>query len=335
MPPKRSSSQSNGTRCPTDTVTTGDGAGADVPVTRIESVTGLDKDVIRKWESRYGFPSPGRDENGDRLYPAEQVARLQLIRRLIGAGLRPGRIVGLELPALQEFTESILSKIEESSKIICCDDILEALVCHDLVQVKVLLKGLLFRQGLSTFVRETVASLNTVIGDAWLRGDVKVFEEHIYSEILQSIILESIGMVSGIAKPPRILLTTAPGEFHTIGLSMAHAIFALEGADCLRLGAQTPASEVAAAAGALSIDIVGLSFSLAHPARATAGYLRDLRLQLAAPVELWAGGGGVSRLRAIGGVRFMSDLDKICSALRVWRRRHKEPRAGTPGGEGL
>ena len=45
-------------------------------IAAVERDTGLSKDVLRMWERRYGFPTPERDGNGDRLYSAEQVERL-------------------------------------------------------------------------------------------------------------------------------------------------------------------------------------------------------------------------------------------------------------------
>ena len=40
-------------------------------IAAVERDTGLSKDVLRVWERRYGFPVPGRDDHGERVYPAE------------------------------------------------------------------------------------------------------------------------------------------------------------------------------------------------------------------------------------------------------------------------
>ena len=56
-------------------------------IAAVERDVGLSKDVLRVWERRYGFPVPDRDPNGERLYPAGQVLRLRLIKRLMD--LRP------------------------------------------------------------------------------------------------------------------------------------------------------------------------------------------------------------------------------------------------------
>ena len=51
-----------------------DRSGAPAPsysIAAVERDTGLSKDTLRVWERRYGFPQPGRDGAGDRVYPAE------------------------------------------------------------------------------------------------------------------------------------------------------------------------------------------------------------------------------------------------------------------------
>ncbi len=294
--------------------------GTAVPVVDVESVTGLPKGLIRKWEDRYGFPRPDRDEYGDRVYPADQVTQLQLIRRLLGGGMRPGSVVGLDLAALEQLAAAVSSPAADNNSE-SVSEVLAALRRHDLAQLSMLLRGLLCRQGLSLFVRETVTQLNVAVGDSWLRGDLKVFEEHLYTEAVQTILLESITMIGGLPDSPRLMLTTAPGELHTTGLLMANAILALERVHCIRLGAQTPVAEVATAAAACGVDIVGVSFSLAHPKRDVVTYLSDLRTRLDPAVEVWAGGGGVARLRRTNGIRFVTDLDKINLLLREWRKR--------------
>ena len=55
----------------------------------------------------------------------------------------------------------------------------------------------LMRQGLQRFVLETLTSLNHAVGDAWMRGDLAVFEEHLYTEQLQ------VALRTGINAFPR------------------------------------------------------------------------------------------------------------------------------------
>lgn len=66
-------------------------AGLRLNISAVEREAGLSKDVLRMWERRYGFPKPSRDENGERQYSAEEVAKLRAMKRLMDVGLRPAR----------------------------------------------------------------------------------------------------------------------------------------------------------------------------------------------------------------------------------------------------
>jgi MerR family transcriptional regulator, light-induced transcriptional regulator len=121
---------------------------------------------------------------------------------------------------------------------------------------------------------------------------------------------------------PRILLTTLPGEQHLLGLLMAEALFALEGAECIPLGTQTPLLEIGRAAIAHQADVVALSFSVAFPQRQIPARLLQLRMGLNPGIELWAGGSGMLRLAANDGVVAMSTLDDALAALAAWHAAH-------------
>src|SRR5688572_29753429 len=75
-------------------------------IAAVERDVGLSKDVLRVWERRYGFPVPDRDPNNERLYPAGQVLRLRLIKRLMDRGHRPGRLVTASVNELEVLAAS-------------------------------------------------------------------------------------------------------------------------------------------------------------------------------------------------------------------------------------
>ena len=154
--------------------------GKPIPISLIESETGLAKEVVRKWEARYGFPCPDRDVNGDRLYPADQVSCLRLIYRLLGAGKRPAEIVGLDLMALEQLAKKVIRTTTVANEFTHC--VMKALKAHDATSLSDLLKAQLTRQGLLLFAAETISELNNFVGDAWFRGEIKVYDEHVYAE---------------------------------------------------------------------------------------------------------------------------------------------------------
>src|SRR5690606_15844368 len=115
---------------------------------------------------------------------------------------------------------------------------------------------------------------------------------------------------------PEVMLTTLPGEMHGLGLLMVEALLALEGAQCVSLGTQTPVPDIAQAARAWDADVVAVSFSAAFAQRQAQSALQQLRDALPHAVQLWAGGAAVRALRPVPGVRILPDLPAAEEALR-------------------
>ena len=293
-------------------------------VAAVERDTGLSKDVLRVWERRYGFPAPDRDEHGERIYPAEQVERLRLVKRLMDAGHRPGKLLSTppeELSALAPRRPEPPGAISGATTPADLGDLLALIKQHDGAAYQQAMQQRLARQGLDRFVQDTVAPLARRVGEAWEDGSVEVFEEHLFTEMTKRVLRQAIASLPGGMRGPRIVLTSVPEEPHVLGLLMAEALFALEGAECIPLGTQMPLLEITRAAAAHRAEIVALSFSVAFPKRQIPGLLQQLRMILPDTVALWAGGGGVRRLPSVAGVELLDSLEQSLAALEAWRRK--------------
>lgn len=296
------------------------------PVATIGDVareTGLSKDTLRVWERRYGFPTPARNTHEKRVYPSEQVQRLRVIRRLLDSGLRPGKIVGLSLDELIAFGAPVSSPTAVEARILHVPrQLLSLIKAHRAEAIHQLLVQLLMQLGLRQFILDVVVPLNGLVGNAWLTGSIEVFEEHLYTQQVQSLLQHALGAMPPSNLAPRVLLTTLPGEKHQLGILMAHAFFAMDGAQCVSLGAQTPPSDILRAAKAFAVDIVGLSCSGATLPRLACSQLSSLRNSLDRNIELWVGGSiSLPGRYIVAGVQYVSDLREIPAQLAQWRAR--------------
>jgi DNA-binding transcriptional MerR regulator len=297
-------------------------------ISTVERETGLSKDVLRMWERRYGFPNPARDAGGERQYTVAEIGKLRAIKRLMDIGARPGKIIALSEAELNALADARTGPTGVRATPALAHDILTLLRAHDAIGVQHTLANLLMRQGLQKFVFETAAPLNRAIGDAWLRGELQVFEEHLYTEQLQAALRTAINAFPRQTGNPRMLLTTLPGEQHGLGLLMVEALLVPEGVQCISLGPQTPLEDVRRAAIAHRAHIVALSFSGAFPLRQATEGLATLRRQLPSTVQLWAGGEMTRRIRkTLPGILLIPDLAASVNALRSWRT-HWVPQPG-------
>jgi methanogenic corrinoid protein MtbC1 len=290
-----------------------------VPIAAVEQATGIARATLRIWERRYGFPQPGRDARGERCYPQDQIGKLRLIADLMARGHRPGRLVQLapdELSSLSQDREPVAGLPVR-------DPVLAPLRAHDAPAVLRLLEESVRTLGLAGFVIERMPAMNVSVGLAWSRGELEVYEEHLYTELVQQVVRAQLArlQVPAPVRGPRVLLATLPQEMHTLGLLMAQVLLTLQGCACTSLGAQVPLAQLVTAAAAFAADVVGLSFTAStNPAQVLRG-LEQLRAALPADVAIWVGGGSpVPARHRLPGVQPMPHVRDALAASEQWRR---------------
>lgn len=314
---------------------------AALSIAAVERETGLAKDTLRVWEKRYGFPAPLRDAAGDRIYPPAQVVQLKLIRRLLDAGMRPGKVVGLDPDALQTLlapsaglsfispapadsaTQRALGQPgAEPEPAAQVPALLDAIAAHEPQALRHALLQAQWRMGLAPFVTDVVAPLTTAVGEAWAQGRFEIFEEHLYTEVITGVLRSAIATLATPAQSigPRVLLTTVQREPHGLGLLMLEALLTLEGCTCISLGTQTPLSDIVQAAQAHRANAVALSFTNLQSGPVVITELRELRRQLPPERALWVGG-SCSALyqKPLLGITAVQSLSALAPLVTQWR----------------
>lgn len=297
-------------------------ASSGLSIAAVERDSGIAKDTLRAWERRYGFPVPERDEFDERVYPLDQVARLREIKRLLDHGHRPGKIVPMPLHALHALAQAADrgARDAEPASQFELQACLELIRTHRTQELQQWLSRTLAHRGLARFVLEVVAPLNELVGDAWARAELQIFEEHLYTEAIQLLLRNAIHALPVPAGAPHVLLTTMPPEAHGLGLLMAHALLVLEGARVTSLGVQTPLLDINNAARAHRVQVVALSFSSLQNTSAALEALAQLRAALPATTAIWAGGScPILHRKPVAGVMTMRALSDIGPALATWR----------------
>ncbi|MBK8619611.1 MAG: MerR family transcriptional regulator [Anaerolineales bacterium] len=232
-----------------------------IPIVQVERETGITKETLRKWESRYGFPNPDRHENGERLYTNSDLQRLKSIKRLMDAGHRPGKIVPLSVNLLSELQTKSAHKPLSAELERLTERVISSLRDGDVQTLTNDLETALLTQGLNTFVEQTLPPLITHIGDQWGEGALAIHQEHLFSEVLRSILQHSALRLRGSPAGSRVVLGTAPDELHGMGLVMLQAVLSVAGAQCINLGTQVPIVEFLNSARSYRADVVAISLT--------------------------------------------------------------------------
>jgi DNA-binding transcriptional MerR regulator/methylmalonyl-CoA mutase cobalamin-binding subunit len=282
-------------------------------IAEIERATGINRDTLRVWERRYGFPTPLRTPGSGRLYPDDQLQRLRLMKQLLDSGMRPGTLVQMDEMQLRRLIDN---RSEAASLPAAVALLLTTLTGARRHELRNQLDELLQQLGLRDFLCDVVAPMNHAVGEAWFAGRLGILDEHFYTEQVKGIVTAALHSLPRHTVNARVLLTTLPGELHGIGLLMVACMLGLQGADILLLGVQTPLEEIVRGARESKCAYVGLSCSEYMNQRTIATQLVRLRTMLPQCISLWVGGSGVKNLRSVpGNIRLFTDLQQISLAM--------------------
>jgi methanogenic corrinoid protein MtbC1 len=255
------------------------------------------------------------------------VERLRGIAALMARGHRPGRLIALSTVQLASLAgpdgSAAPGRSAHAAPIASDEDpVVGFLRRHDGEGLVRHLEDTVRSVGLGPFVTEQMPQMNEQVGACWARGDLQVYEEHLYTEAVQQLLRAALAVQVGprAAAAPRVLLATFPDEGHGLGLLMAQVMLTLHGASCTSLGLKVPVPQLLAAARAFRADIVALSFSAStNPAHVLRG-LEQLRGELSPQVAVWAGGSCPALVRRrIPGVQVIKHVRDVAGAVRAWR----------------
>lgn len=316
--------------------------------------TGLSPHVIRAWEKRYQTVRPARSEGRQRLYSAADIERLTLLRRATAAGYSIGTIASLSVESLRSllsgsdrfpaargggssagpspgsiearFNGDVVGEPADPLPASVAGDsgsqeafgFLEAAFQSVLRMDASGLEGLLERASVSMgqmrLLGEVIVPLVERIGDGWMRGEVKVSQEHVATSVLRTFLGNIARPIALHPRAPVFVVTTLAGQIHELGAIIVAAAATGLGWRVVYGGASLPAEEIAGMAIEQGARAVGLS--LVHPTDdpAISLELKLLRRLLPASTRILVGGRASGAYRAeiesIGATR-VGSLDDL------------------------
>jgi DNA-binding transcriptional MerR regulator/methylmalonyl-CoA mutase cobalamin-binding subunit len=258
---------------------------------QVELATGFSREVLRKWELRFGFPLPTRDARARRLYSHADLQRLQLIKQLLQTGHRPREVVPLSLKELtRRWAVTTPTLASEPGQLAM--ELLGQLNSASPTALADYLKDRLSTVGLEAFAIHDMPVFNAAVGDAWVNGSLGIHAEHLYTTSVRKVVQEQIARLQPPPGAPRVLLTTPPDEVHGLGILALHAALSTHLAQCIDLGLQTPAQSVVDAARLWDVSIVCISVGVSFVPATAQEYVAKLRQLLPTHCALWIGGQG-------------------------------------------
>ena len=283
-------------------------------ISDVSRIAGIPKDLLRMWERRYAYPKPERDANGDRVYTDDELNKLILIRQLVDQGHRPGKLVAMEMAELDGLLKESCADLE-------FDQLIDLLCSGNAPQLRDWLTRQIQSLGLRAFIHQVMVPANQLVGEAWLAGRLAIYEEHLYTEMVTGLVRQSLAEIPAANAEPRVMLTTMPGEQHTLGLLMVEVLLRLGGADVIPFGIEMPVRDIIDAAHTHKVDVIGLSFSGNYKQDDAIVMLSGLRQMVDSDTAIWVGGSAFQgEVNLPDGVELLGGLYDVEQTLATWKQ---------------
>ena len=258
------------------------------PIKTVAWQTGLSPHVIRAWEKRYQTVQPTRSEGKQRLYSTADIERLTVLRQATEAGFSIGTIASLPTESVQALltkavgTQRVVESAETGQTDLVkiglplsfvdpgmeeiggfLDGAFEAVLRMDAERLEGLLERASVSLGQMRLLSDLVVPLVERIGEGWIKGQVKVAQEHVATAVLRTFLGHIARPIALHPRAPVLVVTTPSGQHHELGAIIVAAAATGIGWRVVYGGACLPAEEIASMAIEQRARAVGLS--VVHP----------------------------------------------------------------------
>ncbi len=275
------------------------------PIRTVSRLTGVPSVTLRAWERRYRLITPTRTEKGHRLYTEADIERVRQVLALMERGVGVGQVGPFLARAANDgdlvrstndgdlgwgANDGELGQAGGEARIPVMfpgTDPWPAYIAAMLEGVRRFDTAALdavYNDALSLYPIERVSSHLTTpvlerLGAAWPQGEASIAREHFFSNFLRNKLGARFQHLNALGQGPRLVAACPAGEHHELGLIQFALAAAGQGYRLVLLGADVPATEIAAAARIAECRAVVLSASAQMPDA-------DLARELAALVAL-------------------------------------------------
>lgn len=259
-------------------------------VKQVSTLTGVAPDTLRAWERRYGVVAPGRTEAGYRLYDEHDVARLQMMARLVADGT-PASLAAQQVessraaaPPPEPVRAGPPVDLDPDALVVAAREL-------DRAAVEAVLDRALAFGSFESVAEQWLLPALREVGEAWADGRIDVAGEHLVSGALRDRLGRAFDAAGSALGGPVVVVGLPPGSLHELGaLTFATCLRRL-GADVRYLGRDLPVSSWAHAVEQLRPAAVTVSVPVATD-DASARVLVEVLARTGSPPEIYVGGRG-------------------------------------------
>lgn len=270
-------------------------------IQQVSDMTGLSKQVIRKWEERYGIIQPGRLDNGYRIYSKQDVNILIKIKMLSAQGHSIKQAASLikkqtfhshfyagggdSSQTMEQWNEYVCRLIEKGNH---CDEI----------ELNLILQEAYHHLGLSHFISTVIIPFLKEVGNKWEKREWSEYQESVASLVVRDFLVHIRRNYQYRENAPFVIGACLPHERHEVPLHLVLLQFMIKGWKTQLIGASPAPGSIESLVSKLKPKVVLLSATTTAPFKTDLDYIRKLD-QFAAEnhhIEFFLGGNSASAL---------------------------------------
>ncbi|WP_255452171.1 MerR family transcriptional regulator [Sporosarcina sp. ANT_H38] len=266
-------------------------------IQQVSAMTGLSKQVIRKWEERYELVNPKRLENGYRIYSEKDINALLSVKILSEQGqavkqavdlVKERSAAGIDTPKpvqsihqQEGLHEHVFQLLEKGSN---CDEL----------ELNLVLQQAYHSFGLADFLTSVIIPFLNEVGNRWEKKEWSEYQEAISSLVVRDFLVQLRRNYQCREDAPLVVGACLPHERHEIPLHILLLQFMMRGWRTLLVGASPAPGSVESLVKKLKPSKVLLSATTTIPFEMDPGLLMNLD-QFAAEnehIDFYLGGAG-------------------------------------------
>ncbi|WP_453993197.1 MerR family transcriptional regulator [Bacillus nitroreducens] len=265
-------------------------------IQQVSDMTGLSKQVIRKWEERYKVIQPMRLENGYRIYNQGDVTTLLQVKKLSEQGhtIKQAALLVKDLPEKPEIiTDENTSKMEQWNEYVL--QLLEKGRHCDEIELNLILKEAYHRVGLDRFLNQIVVPFLKEVGNKWENKEWDTYQESVSSLVVRDFLVQIRRNYQYRENAPFVLGACLPHEHHEVPLHLVMMRFMMKGWKTQLVGASPAPGAIESLVNKLKPQVVVLSATTTIPFESEPDLLKrlDQFAESHQDIKFYLGGQGV------------------------------------------
>lgn len=303
-------------------------------IQQVADKVGLSKQLIRKWEDRYGIIVPNRLDNGYRVYTDHEVTILREVKRLTEEGHSPkqaAEIVKTQQMNQGDPTHSVLTNptmpysfqspknTEQSTNNPVAQVFLDQLIVlgtdgNDVGMLRLLQQAHLVMD-VQSLLDQVVTPFLHCVGDLWCEKIWGEYQEAMASLVVRDFLANLRRTIPVPDHAPLILGSCLPGERHEIPMHLLLIQCMIRGYYTVMLGPSPAPAAIESTVALKKPDIVLLTASTNIPFEERLAEIKELNQFAAVNPEVRFYLGGASAQKFIGALSHITITNELATIL--------------------